>query len=172
MSYVDRITERIGMYIDTINGGDDATASQEITSEAIDMEDVRQIAYLLANQGTGTVNGTIQYGVLTTATAGGTAIGNKYGYTFGDAATDATYATLTVGTSAQTYQIDSETDNALAIEIDSESLPANTKYLRAIVNSGTAQTFATLVTLTGNERYKPVTHDSDITSAVETEIAE
>jgi hypothetical protein len=173
MSYIDRIMERTGLYVAAIDGNEASTATQQVTSDVIDMDETRQVAFVLKSLGTGTVDATIQYGVLTSASAGGTAIGNKYGNTQGG---EATYATLTVGTDVQTFQFTGADKTDVAgvtlIQTDAQSLPANTRYLRAIMSSGSVNTFATLHILTADVRYPPATSDSDVSVTTETEIAE
>jgi hypothetical protein len=173
MSYIDRIMERTGLYVSAIDGSDAAGATQQVTSDVIDMDETRQVAFILRSLGTGTVDATIQYGVLTSSSAGGTAVGNKYGNTSGGVAE---YNTLTVGEDVQTFQLTGEDSTSVqgvtVLQTDAQSLPANTRYLRAIMKSGTANTFATLHILTADVRYPPATSDSDVSVTTETEIAE
>lgn len=165
MSYIDRILERTGVYVTSIDGSEAATGTVEATSDNIDVSEARQVAFLLAALGTGTVDMTLQYGVLTSGSAGGTDIGNKYGNTFGGVST---FDTLVVGTSTGTYT--GTEGNIYAIEVDASSLPENTVYLRAIISSGTANTFATLTTLVSKDRYPPIDSSDDVTKITLTEI--
>jgi hypothetical protein len=167
MSYIDRIMERTGIYISAIDVTDGSTATQEVTTDAVEVDENRQIAFVLHALGTGTVDMTIQYGVLTSGSAGGTDIGNKYGNTQGGTAT---YDTLIVGTATATYE--GTEGEVIVVETDASSLPENTVYLRAIMTTGSVNTFATLHTLVGKDRYPPVDSSDDVTKVTLTEIAE
>lgn len=171
MSYIDRIMERTGLYVVAIDGAAAATATQAVTSDVIDMDEVRQVAFILRSLGTGTIDATIQYGVLTGGSAGGTSIGNKYGSTSDGVAS---YANLTIGTNVQTYRVTGTDGNeaVTVIQTDAQSLPANTRYLRAIMTSGSVNTFATLYILTSDVRYPPATGDNDVTVTTRTLVGE
>lgn len=155
-SYTERMIERLQI----IAGGSivysAGTAAATGTGGTADMADARRALFLMQGQGTGTANITVQVGSVTYGT-------NSDGvYTSGGVPT---WAALTEGTATAGATGSATQGEHVVIEVRAESMPASARYLRALVANGSANTYATLITITDCERNKPV-DDDDIDTYV------
>jgi len=150
MSITEKLYER--MRVVSIDGFG-SSAITTLTSGTADLDNSNRLLIVGAGFGTGTVGITVQGGSITYGT-------NSAGIPTTDGTIS--WATLTAGTktAGATYELE---DGEIAwIEIDPLSLPANTRYVRALVNNTTANTYGTLIIIEDSTRYTPV-NNSNVT---------
>ncbi len=162
-SYTERMIERLHVagVVAAYNTGD-ATGA---TGATADMGLSQRALFQLVGNGTGTAGMTVQEGEVTYSrnptTGEVTAAGVDWGNLQwdGKTATDGSTGTVTATGSVTNGQMQE-------IEVRSESMSANHRYLRAIINTGTLQTYATVVALLDCTRYTPEDDDSAVKTPI------
>lgn len=144
MSITEKLYER--MRVVTVDGFG-SSSSTTVTSGTADLDNSNRLLIVGAGFGSGTMGITAQVGSITygTNSAGIPTTGNV-----------PTWATLTAGskTAGATYTLTN--GEIVWIEVDPLSMPANSRYVRALVSNGTANTYGALMMIEEDNRYTPV----------------
>jgi hypothetical protein len=150
MSITEKLYER--MRVVSINGFG-TSASTTLTSGTADLDNCNRLLLVGAGFGTGTVGITCQAGSLTygTNSAGIPTTGNI-----------PEWATLSAGNKTAGCTYDLTNGEIVWIEIDPLSMPANSRYIRALISSGSNNTYGSLMIIEEDTRYNPV-DNSNIT---------
>lgn len=159
MSYTERMVERLQV-VGVISAYNTAAATGA-TGATCDMGDARRALINLVGNGTGTAYITVQEGQVTVSsnptTGEITAEGVDWGNLIWDGETSVSGATGQV--TATGYVTKGQLQQ---LEVKAASMSANHRYLRTLLNTGSAQTYASVIALLDVHRYEPASDDSAV----------
>lgn len=158
MSLNQRLTERIGVhgmsYVQANTGTSTGQSAYQATNGTVSLDTERNVAFIVQGFGTGTFGATVQQGVKTNGTYGGT--DSQYGNTSGGLAT---WSNVVVGTTTATVNATSGEIKVLEV---SASDVQDANYLRVVSNNITPNTYGSVLIVSDYSRYVPNTNDGSV----------
>lgn len=163
MSLNQRLTERIGIhgmsFVQGNTGTSTGQSAYQATNGTVSIDTERNVAFIVQGFGTGTFGATIQQGVVTSGTYGGTD-SNQFGSTSGGLAT---WSNVVVGTVTATANA---TRGQIKVLEVSASDVQDAKYLRVVSNNKTENTYGSVLVVSDYSRYLPNTNDDSVSVEV------